>query len=187
MKYGILILLLGAALPALAENAPDEDLPNPCPTLQVCSDQQMQIWNEFKTATAPATTSHVYSGTCYVSGRSYDSSRAQHGVTLFDVVAEDMHYAGRFSFFASKNPYESWTLETARKELADIGDKKRTVVMHDSYGQIDFDPGQQTIWRYYFRADKDSQKLYVIGFWGLNHRVLCAMNQHVEPANIPWV
>lgn len=113
----------------------------------------------------------VASGECFHLSDQYSPHVAHHGIVLLEEVAGETRMGARFGQFFPENPYRHWGLETARKELP----AKYSLELTAEFAFSDMNPGQSPLWLYWVKRAA-SGKIYVFGYWGVFHRVLCELS-----------
>ncbi len=139
-----------------------------------CSQYQTKILEQFlKSKKNTVEKEAVYSGKCYHLGQNYDGQYAHHAVIYIVPSQNEMFWSGTFSFFNESNPYRKVTVEEARKQFGEIEKdpyhqfEKKVDYLFKNFGD------EEKFFRYWMRLSDNQKHLYVLGFWGLDHRVAC--------------
>lgn len=184
-----LLLLASARSNAQVQFSEDPGLtPNPCYNLQNCSLEQRDIWAEYTRALPlknKAAQEAVFTGECFHSSDQFENNVRHYGLAYLKPTPKGLHYAGRFSFFYTADPYAEIDLEQARLEFPEIEQKRFRLQQSEDFSFIDFNPSQTPIWQYYLRLSEDEQNLFVIGFWGTSHQLLCRLRNQPLPTVQP--
>lgn len=164
-------LLWMLLLPNLALAAPSPPLP--CATGASCTPRLLEIEAGFAQASRVEEKDFplVASGDCRHLSPDYNSHTAHYGMVLLDSSHGVPELAVRMSFFFPENPYREWSLEKARQENTRLF----PVALLPEFAYSDMNPGQSP-WLYWIK--RASGKIYLLGLWGLSHRILCEMAVH---------
>lgn len=140
-----------------------------------CGLMQQDIWNRFQGATGikleliPS----VYSGTCYHNSRAYNPHSPQFGGVLIDKVNENVFFSGKFSFHKHTDPYADLNVETARRLLR----KHFEITLYDMFAYAEASESFAPF-RYWFRQEAATNDLLLVGYFGFDHTILCALNRN---------
>ena len=140
-----------------------------------CGPVQQEIWNRFQGATGLKLVliPSVYSGACYHDSPSYNPHTPQFGGVLIDKVRRKVFFHGRFSFYKQKHPYADLSVEAARERFPEHYE----VTLYDMFAYAESsDP--LAPFRYWFRQEADNKDLLLVGYFGYNHTILCALDRH---------
>lgn len=144
-----------------------------------CSVKQLQILKKFEKATsAKINSQNVYSGECYHLSASNDANQVQYGMAYIVPKNGDLFWDGQFSFFYENNPYKDLSAATAREKFGNIeeNEKNKFSILKDylfiNYGD------EENFTRYWMRTNSDQSHLFVLGYWGIDHRVLCDFSKN---------
>ncbi len=140
-----------------------------------CGPVQQEIWNRFQGATGLKLVliPSVYSGTCYHDSPAYNPHTPQFGGVLIDKVHGDVFFHGRFSFHKQKHPYADLSVEAARERFPEHYE----VTLYDMFAYAESSDSRRPF-RYWFRQEADNKDLLLVGYFGYNHTILCALDRH---------
>ena len=148
--------------------------------MNVCSDPfcdpvQREIWNRFQNATGLklVLVPSVYSGVCYHDSPSYNPHIPQFGGVLIDKSDGQVFFQGRFSFYKQTNPYANLSIKAARKRFPE----QYEVILYDLFAYAD-PSDTQAPFCYWFRQEENTNDLLLVGYFGWNHTILCALDRH---------
>lgn len=173
------------SIPAISYEVPATP-PEPCYGGS-CNDYMTQLYSDFLLfGKTPSLNPTVYSGTCRHLGQ-YSPDRDHHAVVLLDQLtsAPPTLAAARFSailaFFAEKNEYADWNLETARKEMSDYWvDQGLLKYGEDTYRVVINDENENPVLVYWMRQNLLTQELYFIYYSGNLMRSFCRLQKNVQ-------
>jgi hypothetical protein len=175
MKTLLLSLLL---LPSLGFSyAPP---PSPCGGVS-CTPRMREIATGFAAAGGieQASLPLLASGECYHLDQFLSPETTHHGVTLLDLKDGQAYMGGSYGFFHPENPYKNWDLAKARESSSNLYADNHRVELAPELAFADMNPGGKDIWQYWVK--RSGQKLFVMGHWGVFHRILCELNLHQAP------
>ena len=140
-----------------------------------CGPMQKDIWNRFQGATGlklrliPS----VYSGTCYYDSHAYNPHIPQFGSVLVDKINDNVFFSGKFSFYEQTHFYADLNVETARKRFR----KHFGITLYDMFAYAEASDSFAPF-RYWFRQEADTNDLLLVGYFGFDYTLLCAMNRN---------
>ena len=145
-----------------------------------CSPSQLHIWNRFQKATRLnlALIPSVYSGACYHSSPYFDPYEQHFGGVLLDQQSRGVLFHGRFSFHIQKHPYIDLSVESARQRFPETYE----VTMLDMFAYAESSDSLAPF-RYWFRQEVDTNDLLIVGYFGWNHTIICALDRHIKKAH----
>lgn len=166
-------LLALLSWPAFAAETP----PSPCGGYQ-CPPRVLEIAQGFETGSAITTADLplLGSGECHHLNDNYDVNTVHYGAIFLDPKDGQVYMGGAFSFFAPENPYKDWTPEKVRRENTNLYAENHRVELTDGFAFSDMNPGKTPIWFYWIK--QKGPKIYLMGHWGVWHRVLCELEKH---------
>lgn len=139
-----------------------------------CGPAQTKILNNFlKASLVKIKSEKVYSGECYHLSETTDTNKIQYGVAYFVPQGKDLYWDGVFSFFYETNPFKDLTIKGAQEKFGKVTDNEvnKFTKLRDylfiNYGD------EEHFTRYWMRTNKDQSQLYILGYWGIDHRILC--------------
>lgn len=159
--------------------------PNPC-CGGGCNDYMTQLHSDFLLlGKTPSLTPAVYSGTCRHLGQ-YSPDRDHHAVVLLDQFVpeasptlESARFSAILAFFAEKNEYAEWNLETARKEMSSYWVENGLIKYGDeTYRVVINDENQNPVLAYWMRQNPITQELYFIYYSGHAMRSFCRLEKN---------
>ena len=139
---------------------------------EFCGPDQQALWDRFQVATGLKLDliPNMYSGICYHQSRIISPHSPQFGGILIDNIKGTLFFRGRFSFYLKTNPYEGMDVETARAEFP----KTFEVKLYDRYAYAEaLDPIAP--FRYWFRQEYHTNDILLVGYFGFEHTILCAL------------
>lgn len=141
-----------------------------------CSPAMNEMMQGFSAAGEVDRRPFVASGICYHGSDDLDPGRAHHGVLLIDQKEGEYFLGGSFGFFYDEDPYQEWTVETAREKLGDIYLPNHHLLFETDFAFADMNPEKTPLWKYWLR--QSGRALFVLGYWSEDHRLLCRMEIH---------
>lgn len=168
-------VLLALLLPVLSFSF--EKPPSPCAGMS-CPLRVLEIAAGFEKA-APLEASSLpllASGECHHLNDNYHAETIHHGVVLLDTQGDQAFLGGKFGFFFAENPYKNWDLAKAREELPARFEDNHRLELTEEFAFADLNPGKTPIWFYWIK--KSGEKIFLMGHWGVYHRLLCEMDLH---------
>lgn len=170
----LLLLLLSTPDCALAAETP----PEPCGG-QPCTPRLREIEAGFNGAETITRSDLplLASGECYHLNENYRPETTHYGVAFLDEKDGNTYMAGSFGFFFPENPYKGWTVDSAR-QTPNLYTENHRVELTDKFAFSDMNPGKTPIWWYWVK--KSGDKVYLMGHWGVFHRLLCEMTVHTN-------
>jgi hypothetical protein len=152
-----------------------EDLPTNICFGQFCGPAQQGIWNRFEGGTGLnlLLVPSVYSGTCYHNSPAYNPHTPQFGGVLIDASEGRVVFDGRFSFYEQQHPYTHLSVGAARK----LFQEARELALFDTFAYAEAENSLKPF-RYWLRQDADNDSLLLIGYFGYNHTILCALDRN---------
>ena len=168
-------LLLCITLFASLRSGHAEDLPTNVCLGRFCGPAQQGIWNRFEGGTGLnlLLVPSVYSGTCYHNSPAYNPHAPQLGGVLIDESKGRVVFDGRFSFYEQQHPYTHLSVEAARKRFPEA----RELDLFDTFAYAEADNSLKPF-RYWLRQDAHSDSLLLVGYFGYNHTILCALDRN---------
>lgn len=140
-----------------------------------CGPVQQEIWNRFQRATELKLVliPSVYSGACYHNSPAYKPHTQQFGGVLIDKARGHVFFHGRFSFYKKTQPYANLSVEAARVRFPEPYE----ITLYDMFAYAESSPSLAPF-RYWFRQEADTNDLLLVGYFGYNHTILCALDRH---------
>jgi hypothetical protein len=172
IAVGIVICFALIAVPQANEQM---GLPTNVCSGDFCGPTQQDIWNRFQGAAGLKLDliPNAYSGTCYYDSPTINPHQPQFGGVLIDKENEDVFFSGRFSFHKSTNPYADLGPETLREKFR----RQFGITLYDHFAYAEASESFAPF-RYWFRQETDSDDLLLVGFFGFEQTILCALNCH---------
>lgn len=170
--FNLLLVLLGFHFAAA------EPLPVICPAVQ-CTEKMRAIERGLYAGTNVdrADLPAVFSGECYYRSPSYDPNHTHYGMTFFETRGSEIFFNGSFGFFYPENPWAGWTVEDARKQVADP--YRFPTEEFTNYSFVDWGKGEPgVIWKYWMSQDPESKTIYLVSFWGFSQQGFCELKPH---------
>lgn len=118
-----------------------------------------------------------FSGACYHQDPSYDANTTHYGAFAFTPQNSQIMASGLFFFFYAQDPYQGLSLEQMLQRMQQGGSQLTATLQTSDHLELSFGPSV----RYWFRSDKSSGALAVIGqeqSGGSVTRVFCTMTPH---------
>lgn len=172
----VLLMVTGSTAASLATG-----LPTSVCSEKFCGPRQEKIWNRFLQSSGldhnriPG----MYSGICFHKSPAYDADQAHYGGILIDRSSNRLFFDGRFSFYITQNPYIHLNVHTARKHFDKLFHPTHELEIRRSFAFIDF-KGKLTSFRYWFRQDRNNDRLLLVGYFGPRHTILCDLERNPD-------
>lgn len=172
MGLGVIVLITLSGIPQASQPM---GLPTNVCSGQFCGPAQQKIWNRFQDATRLKSVliPSVYSGACYHNSPAYKPHTPQFGGVLIDKEDGQVSFHGRFSFHKQTHPYTDLSVEAARKRFPE----SYKVILFDMFGYAE-SADSLAPFRYWFRQEAKTFDLLIVGYFGWNHTMLCALDRH---------
>jgi len=138
-----------------------------------CGPDQQDIWDRFQAADGLKLKliPKVYTGVCYHHSHFLDPDVPQFGGILIEEINTKLFFYGRFSFHIRINPYDGLDVDAARSKFQ----KRFKLVTYDGFAYAEaadsFAP-----FRYWFRQEKNTEDLLLVGFFGFDHTIICSLD-----------
>ncbi len=156
------------------------DLP-PSPCFEGCTNKMDSIQRRFFDAgVAPSQEPAVYSGECVYLSEMYNPDHVHHAVTLLDHYQGHLYFSAIFSFFAEKNEYADWDLETARRLMSEDWKNYGLIKWASDSGRVAiFNDDLAPVYIYWMRQDPRDQSLLLIYYAGGTYlKGFCDLKMH---------
>lgn len=140
-----------------------------------CGPVQQEIWDRFQGATGLKSVfiPSVYSGTCYNNSPAYDPHTPHFGGVLIDQANGHVFFHGRFSFYEQTHPFAGLSVEAARERFPELFE----MTLFDMFAYAESSDSLKPF-RYWFRQEADTNDLLLVGYFGYDHTILCALDRH---------
>jgi hypothetical protein len=142
-----------------------------------CGPVQQEIWNRFQDATGLKLViiPSVYSGTCYHNSPAYNPHTPHFGGVLIDKLNGHVFFHGRFSFYKQTHPFADLSVEAARERFPEPYE----VALYDMFAYAESSDSLAPF-RYWFRQEADTNNLLLVGYFGYDHTILCAIFKNIK-------
>ncbi len=179
MRHGTILFLL-LTLAGTASAANEFGLPTNVCYEEFCGPSQQRIWNGFKSSYGldRELSPGFYSGVCFHNSPILNGDRAHHGGILIEKSGDGLFFDGRFSFFTERNPYIHLSMNSARKRFDKLLDPSHELKIKRTFAYISLED-KFVSRRYWFRQDKLNGRLFLVGYFGPLHTILCDLKRNV--------
>jgi hypothetical protein len=145
-----------------------------------CSNSQQVIWQDYKDSKAldNKIQNSVYSGECFHSSPMYSNKYTHHAVVFIEKTNQGHFFNPKFSFYSRINPYKSWDLLKAKRELSNTNDTFRRISFYNDFAFVDMlrENKKKPFLMYWLK--KSSDRLYLVGLWETRHKLICELKEN---------
>ena len=175
-RLGLLLLWLAVA----SGSAVAAQLPTSICTGKFCNLAQERMWDSFQSAGGldmPLIPS-VYSGICYHHSPYLDPDQINYAAVLIDDLDDRVGFDARFSFNQTDNPYRELNVTMAARRFARGMDGTRALELYPRHAYADLTGPLGGPFRYWLRQHAQDQRLFLVGYFGFRHTILCELDRH---------
>lgn len=182
MLIWILSLAISTSLVQAKELPEIPDVP-PTPCFDGCTEKMDAIQRRFfEVGKLPDQEPAVYSGECVYQSSMYNPDHVHYAVTLLDKYQGYLYFSGIFAFFAERDEYADWDLETARRQMSEDWKEYGLIKWASDTGRVAiFDENLAPAYIYWMRQDPSDQSLLLIYYaGGTILKGFCDLKKHLN-------